>query len=115
LLPTPGVAPGSMEARMSIASLAASSAVAATATSSLHAGAGRQPFAVALGRSPRAHHSRAADGTAAGGGDGTPKRTLADDSRALFGDVFGALGAETPSHATAERAVRAYGQVAAAV
>lgn len=37
-----------------------------------------------------------------------PPRTLADDTRALVGDVFGALGAGTPSSATAQRAIAAY-------
>lgn len=66
-----------------------------------------QPQMVALGKG-RAHgrHTQAvgadpADGT-------TASASLADDTRALVGDVFGALGADTPNQATAQQAVAAY-------
>jgi len=55
------------------------------------------------GHGPRTH----AGGTAAPAG-AAPAAHLADDTRALVGDVFGALGADTPTQATAQQAVAAY-------
>ncbi len=40
----------------------------------------------------------------------TPAASLADTTRALVGDVFGALGANTPTAAAAQRAIEAYRQ-----
>jgi hypothetical protein len=71
--------------------------------------------AVALGKSHAAHAARTqetgapASTSQASGSVGTaPARTLADDTRALVGDVFGALGAATPTAVTAQQAVAAY-------
>ena len=65
--------------------------------------AGFKPQMAALGHGHAAHAPRVqSTGTAA------PSASLADDTRALVGDVFGALGANTPSQATARQAVEAY-------
>lgn len=47
-------------------------------------------------------------GTVSAPSGSAPVHTLADDTRALAGDVFGALGADTPTAATAQRAIAAY-------
>ena len=43
-----------------------------------------------------------------GGPAGAPVHTQADDARALVGDVFGALGADTPTAVSASQAIAAY-------
>jgi Spy/CpxP family protein refolding chaperone len=65
--------------------------------------AGFQPQMAALGHGHAAHGPRAP-----GTGTAAPAASLADDTRALVGDVFGALGANTPSQASARQAVEAY-------
>jgi hypothetical protein len=62
-----------------------------------------QPQMAALGHGHAAPAPRAQ-----GTGTAAPAASLADDTRALVGDVFGALGANTPSQATARQAVEAY-------
>ncbi len=54
-------------------------------------------------------HSQPAISAATGG------RTGAADSRALFGDVFGALGATTPTYTAANKALAAYRSQSAAL
>ncbi len=72
---------------------------------------------VALGQGRAAHGHRTQETGAAGsptpaaGTASAPVRSLADDTRALVGDVFGALGADTPSAVTARQAVAAYRRV----
>ena len=69
-----------------------------------------QPQVVALGKGHGAHgHHAQATGTVGAGGT-VPAASLADDTRALVGDVFGALGADTPDQTTAQQAVAAYRQ-----
>jgi hypothetical protein len=65
--------------------------------------AGFQPRMAALGHGHAAHAPRAQ-----GAGTAAPAASLADNTRALVGDVFGALGANTPSQASARQAVEAY-------
>lgn len=65
-----------------------------------------EPQMAALGHG-RAGHGPRAQGTGASAG-AAPAASLADDTRALVGDVFGALGADTPSQTTARQAVEAY-------
>ena len=65
--------------------------------------AGFQPQMAALGHGHATHVPRAQ-----GAGPAAPAANLADNARALVGDVFGALGADTPSQATARQAVEAY-------
>jgi hypothetical protein len=108
----PGPAPGSMEARMSIASIAVPSAGSMTGGVGTQAAAGQSTFGVALGKAHKAH-SRHDEAAGADGAAAAPRRTLAADCRALVGDKFGALGADTPTDVAAKRAVRAYGQAAA--
>jgi hypothetical protein len=68
-----------------------------------------QPLLAAMGHGKGGHGHRTQEtgavGAAAGG---APARTLASDSRALVGDVFGALGADTPTETTARQALAAY-------
>ena len=68
-----------------------------------------QLAALGLGRGGHGHHTQETGpaGTSTGG---APARSLASDSRALTGDVFGALGADTPAQTTAQQAVAAYRQ-----
>ena len=51
-----------------------------------------------------------ATGAVSASAGAAPVHTLADDARALVGDVFGALGADTPTAVTAQRAIQAYRQ-----
>ena len=104
----------SISALGSLTTAAASLRRAASATAS--SGFGAQ-VAVAVGKGHGAHGARtqqadATEGAAQTGGAATaaPARTLADDTRALVGDVFGALGANTPSAVTAQQAIAAYRQ-----
>ena len=68
-----------------------------------------EPQMQALGHGRAAHGRRAEEtGTTNASADATPERSMADDARALMGDVFGALGAVTPAPTTARQAVDAY-------
>jgi hypothetical protein len=53
------------------------------------------------------HGHRVQETGAVGGAAGTPP-SLADSTRSLIGDVFGALGADTPTEVSAQQAVQAY-------
>ncbi len=103
---------------MSMSALGSLTSAAATlrhvAASAASSGFGAK-VAVAVGKSHAAHGSRtqatgaAASADQSSGSAGTaPPRTLADDTRALVGDVFGALGANTPAAVTAQQAIAAY-------
>jgi len=79
------------------------------------AGSGFAPLvAVGQGHTARGHGAHTQDNrTQETGAVGAPAGvasapSLADDTRALVGDVFGALGAQTPTAATAQQAVEAY-------
>ncbi len=61
------------------------------------------PLLDSLGRSAADRPQRKPATSAATGAD-----TQAADSRALFGDVFGALGAGTPTYTAATEAIAAY-------
>jgi hypothetical protein len=63
------------------------------------------PLLDAIGRSHATHHQ--GNGTSATAAKPAP-HTLASDSRAWFGDLFGALGASTPSDTAATEALAAY-------
>lgn len=69
--------------------------------------------ALGLGRTVHGHRTQetgAPVGPAQAGAVGTPASaaSLAADTRSLVGDVFGALGADTPSQAAAQQATAAY-------
>ena len=75
--------------------------------------------AVGQGRTGHGHRTQEAgtpdSATSAPGAVSTPAAAVAvhstaDDTRALVGDVFGALGADTPTMAAAQRAIAAYRQ-----
>jgi len=88
---------------MSISPLGA--ATSTLAPSNATATSGFQPqFAAALGRSHAGSSHRIQETGAVGA---LPAHSLADDTRALFGDVFGALGADG-SATTPQRAAAAY-------
>jgi len=65
-----------------------------------------QMAALGHGHAAHGHHPRAGSAAAAAGG--ARAAGLADDTRTLVGDVFGALGADTPTQTTAQQAVEAY-------
>ena len=79
-------------------------------------------LAVGLGRAAHGHGAHAnrtqetgsqdprtgATGAVSAPAGATPAHSLADDTRALVGDLFGALGASTPTMAAAQQAVQAY-------
>ncbi len=67
-----------------------------------------EPQMAALGHGHAAHGRHAPAGGMAVPAGAAPTATLADDTRALVGDVFGALGADTPTQTTARQAVEAY-------
>jgi len=68
-----------------------------------------EPRMLALGHGRTTHGRRVeATGTVSAAADATPARSMADDTRTLMGDVFGALGADTPAQTTARQAVEAY-------
>jgi len=67
-----------------------------------------EPQMAALGHGHAAHGHHPQAGGAAAAAGGARAAGLADDTRALVGDVFGALGADTPTQTTAQQAVAAY-------
>ena len=69
------------------------------------------PVAVGHGKAAHGHPGADARSQETGAAGIAPVHSLAADTRALVGDVFGALGATTPSATTARQAVQAYRQV----
>ena len=108
-------------------SISALGSTTAGATISRHAPALDNGFAahmsvaVGQGRAAHGHGARShgtqetgapaqATGAVSASAGATKVHTLADDTRALVGDVFGALGADTPTAVTAQQAIQAYRQ-----
>jgi hypothetical protein len=110
---------------MSISALGSAAAGATASRPALFSGAGsgfgaQVAVAVGQGRGARGAHGHRTQetgtpdnpteptGAVSAPRGATPVHTLADDTRALVGDVFGALGADTPTAVTARQAVEAY-------
>jgi len=93
---------------MSISAVGSVALATATGTSGGSRSTGFDaPMLAAVGRPPAQHEQRS-QSLATGSGAAEQSPGLAADTRSLFGDVFGALGASAPSPATAQRAVAAY-------
>lgn len=98
---------------MSIANLTAVSSIAQPRVSTSGTAAGGNEFGVTLdtavggtrkSQSGASSQSQQTDDISTSGGTAS----LADTTRALVGDVFGALGAQTPTMVQAQQAVAAY-------
>lgn len=95
---------------MSVASVTSITPITQPRVSSSGTAAGANEFGQALGTSLGHSEKARSSGQQRQTDDITTGSTasMADNSRALVGDVFGALGASTPTLAEAQKAVAAY-------